>query len=254
MSWLLDRLFRRRRYRRRLSAKQRVVRALAWSALGLVLLTLVSTLCLRWIDPPTSAFMLQSRIAARAQGREDYRIRHYWVDWREIAPHAKIAVIAAEDQKFFAHAGFDFDSITDAVYDRVKHGRRRGASTLSQQVAKNLFLWSGKSYVRKGLEAYFTVLIEFFWPKQRVLEVYLNLAEFGDGIFGIEAASVVYFHKSAGELTPREAALLAAVLPNPVRHRVDRPSAYVRSRARWVLSQIESLGGPEYVSARSGAR
>jgi monofunctional biosynthetic peptidoglycan transglycosylase len=254
MSWLLDRLPWRRRYRRRLSARQRAVRILAWGSLGLVLLTVLSTLCLRWIDPPTSAFMLQSRLAARAQGREDYRLRHYWVDWRDIAPHAKIAVIAAEDQKFFTHAGFDLDSITDAVYDRVKHGRRRGASTLSQQVAKNLFLWSGKSYLRKGLEAYFTVLVEFFWPKRRVLEVYLNLAQFGDGVFGIEAASVVYFQKSARELTPREAALLAAVLPNPARFRADHPSEYVRERAHWILTQIDSLGGPEYVSARSRAR
>lgn len=197
--------------------------------------------------------MLQSRLRARSQGRDDYRLRHYWVDWRYIAPQAKIAVIAAEDQKFFTHAGFDFDSITDAVYDRVKNGGGRGASTISQQVAKNLFLWSGKSYVRKGLEAYFTVLIELFWSKKRVLEVYLNVAQFGDGIFGIEAASVVYFHKSAEELTPREAAMLAAVLPNPLHYRVDHPSPYVRKRAQWILSQIEALGGPKYVIRRSAA-
>lgn len=233
---------------------QKIVRALAWATLGLLLITVLSTLALRWVDPPTSAFMLQSRLAARAEGREDFRLRHYWVDWGEIAPYAKVAVIAAEDQKFFAHDGFDFDSITDAVYDRVKKGRTRGASTLSQQVAKNLFLWSGKSWVRKGLEAYFTVLIELFWPKQRVLEVYLNLAQFGDGVFGVEAASVVYFHKSAGEISPREAALLAAVLPSPERHRLDRPSPFVQERARWILSQIEGLGGPEYVSSRSRDR
>jgi monofunctional biosynthetic peptidoglycan transglycosylase len=135
------------------------------------------------------------------------------------------------------------------VHERVRGERKRGASTISQQVAKNLFLWPGQSFVRKGLEAYFTVLIELFWPKQRVLEVYLNLAQFGDGIFGIEAASIAYYGKSAAALTPREAALLAAVLPNPIRLRADRPSDYVQSRSDWILAQVEMLGGPAYVRA-----
>ena len=172
------------------------------SVFAAVALSALSTLCLRWIDPPTSAFMLQSRHAARSQGSATtYRIRHYWVDWRHIAPAAKVAVVAAEDQRFLDHDGFDVDSIADAVYERVKRGRKRGASTVSQQVAKNLYLWPGKSFLRKGIEAWFTLLIELSWPKQRVLEVYLNLAQFGDGIFGIEAASVAYFCKSAEELS-----------------------------------------------------
>ena len=145
--------------------------------------------------------------------------------------------------------GFDLAAIADAVHERVTEGRHRGASTISQQVAKNLFLWPGESFVRKGLEAWFTVLIESFWPKQRVLEVYLNIAQFGDGIFGIEAASIAYFGKAANALTPREAATLAAVLPNPMRYRVDRPSNYVRSRSDWILSQVKMLGGPAYVRA-----
>jgi monofunctional biosynthetic peptidoglycan transglycosylase len=242
-----DRLLGWRRYRAR---PRIVVRILRWGGLAAVAVMALSalvTLCLRWIDPPTSAFMLESRHAARSRGRDDFRIRHYWVDWRHIAPSAKVAVVAAEDQRFLDHGGFDVGSITDAVYERLKRGRQRGASTVSQQVAKNLYLWPGKSFLRKGLEAWLTLLIESFWPKQRVLEVYLNLAQFGDGVFGIEAASVVYFCKSAEELTPREAATLAAVLPNPVRYRVERPSAYVRSRSQWILAQMRMLGGPGYL-------
>ena len=247
MGALADRLLWWRRHRPRHRIAGRSLRWLGLAVFAAVALSALSTLCLRWIDPPTSAFMLQSRQAARSQGRDDFRIRHYWVEWRHIAPAAKLAVVAAEDQRFLDHDGFDVDSIADAVYERVKRGRQRGASTVSQQVAKNLYLWPGKSFLRKGLEAYFTLLIELFWPKQRVLEVYLNLAQFGDGVFGIEAASVAYFRKSAEELTPREAATLAAVLPNPVRYRAERPSAYVRSRSQWILAQMRMLGGPDYL-------
>ena len=247
MGALADRLLWWRRHRPRPSIAGRILRWLGLAVFAAVALSALSTLCLRWIDPPTSAFMLQSRHAARSQGRDDFRIQHYWVDWRHIAPAAKVAVVAAEDQRFLDHDGFDVDSIADAVYERVKRGRQRGASTVSQQVAKNLYLWPGKSFLRKGLEAYFTLLIELFWPKQRVLEVYLNLAQFGDGVFGIEAASVAYFRKSAEELTAREAATLAAVLPNPVRYRAERPSAYVRSRSQWILAQMRMLGGPDYL-------
>ena len=249
MAALLDRFLWWRGYRPPRTARQRIVRWLGLAAFGVVALSALSTLCLRWIDPPTSAFMLQSRYAARSQGRDDFRIRHYWVDWRFIAPAAKVAVVASEDQRFLDHDGFDVDSIADAVYERVKQGRQRGASTVSQQVAKNLYLWPGKSFLRKGLEAWFTLLVELFWPKQRVLEVYLNVAQFGDGIFGIEAASLAYFCKSAAELTPREAATLAAVLPNPLRYRADRPSEYVRARSRWILAQMQRLGGSDYLSS-----
>jgi monofunctional biosynthetic peptidoglycan transglycosylase len=216
--------------------------------LGVLVVSASSTLALRWIDPPTSAYMLRSAYLARAEGRRDYQLRHYWVDWQHIAPHARVAVVAAEDQRFPLHPGFDLGSIADALQERVKGERTRGASTISQQVAKNLFLWPGQSFLRKGLEAYFTVLIELFWSKQRVLEVYLNVAQFGDGVFGIEAASIVYFGKSAAALTPREAALLAAVLPNPIRLHADHPSDYVRSRSDWILAQIAMLGGPAYVA------
>ena len=166
---------------------------------GLLLFSAALTAALRWVDPPTTSFMIQSRFSAgpaRSEG-ESTRLRHYWVDWGEIAAHAKLAVVAAEDQRFPSHRGFDLEAVADAVYERVKTGRQRGASTISQQVAKNLYLWPGRSFLRKGLEAYFTALIELTWPKRRILEVYLNVAQFGERVFGIEAASIMYFGKPA---------------------------------------------------------
>jgi monofunctional biosynthetic peptidoglycan transglycosylase len=150
-------------------------------------------------------------------------------------------VIASEDQKFLMHDGFDFDAIGKAVTDAQRGRRLRGASTISQQVAKNLFLWPGQSWVRKGLEAWFTVWIEFLWPKQRILEVYLNSAQFGRGIWGVEAASRAYFGKDAARLTRPDAALLAAVLPSPTRYRVVNPGPYMRDRQTWILHQMSAV-------------
>ncbi len=243
MKWLLG----RRRSRPRRSRRLRIALLLGKAGAIVLGLSMLPTLCFRWIDPPTTAFMVQSRVVAHSEGREDYSLRQYWVGWAEIPAHAKLAVLAAEDQRFPDHEGFDLDSITAAVYERLKKRSQRGASTISQQVAKNLYLWPGQSFVRKGLEAYFTMLIEWLWPKERILEVYLNVAQFGDGVFGIEAASVKYFGKPAAELLPQESALLAAVLPNPLRYRADRPSGYVRERSQWILSQVKLLGGPAYL-------
>jgi monofunctional biosynthetic peptidoglycan transglycosylase len=208
-------------------------RLLAWLLALLLLLSIGPVVLLRWVDPPTTAFML----------RQPGPVRYRWVDWERISPHIKVAVIASEDQKFPEHHGFDFDSINDALEDRERGRRVRGASTLSQQVAKNLFLWSGQSWIRKGLEAYFTVLIETLWPKKRILEVYVNIAEFGNGVFGVGAASEVFFRKPAARLSAPDAALLAAVLPNPKRMKVSSPSVYVRSRQLWILGQMRGLGG-----------
>jgi len=158
-------------------------------------------------------------------------------------------VIASEDQKFAEHFGFDFESIDDSLREHARGKRLRGASTITQQVAKNLFLWKGQSFVRKGLEAYFTVLLEVLWPKQRIIEVYLNVAEFGPGVYGVGAASRQYFGISAGRLTPADAALLAAVLPNPRRLHADRPSNFVRTRQDWILWQMRGLGGTSYLVA-----
>ena len=219
----------------------RSIRILGWCVLGWFVVTTAVVLALRWLDPPTSSFMLRDQAAFRADAR--YRLRHEWVDWPQISAHMKVAVIASEDQTFPAHHGFDLKSINDALEDRERGRRVRGASTISQQVAKNLFLWPGQSWLRKGLEAYFTVLIETLWPKRRILEVYLNIAEFGSGVFGVGAASEVYFKKRAARLSAPDAALLAAVLPNPKRLRVAAPSRYVRSRQDWILSQMRGIGG-----------
>ena len=174
---------------------------------------------------------------------------YHWTDWDDISPHAAVAVIAAEDQTFFEHRGFDVDSIQDALAEAQQGGRVRGASTISQQVSKNLFLWPGRSVTRKGLEAYVTVFVELFWPKRRILEVYLNVAEFGDGIYGIAAASDHFFDTVPARIDADQAALLAAVLPNPKRLKVDEPSVYVRERQAWIRTQMIQLGGTELLSA-----
>ncbi len=208
----------------------------------LVAAAILLTLALRWVWPPTTALMLERKAEAWHLGHV-YRANYHWVPWDRISPQAALAVIASEDQNFATHHGFDFDSIQQAIDAHERGQALRGASTISQQVAKNLFLWSSRSFVRKGLEAGFTVLIELTWSKRRILEVYLNIAELGDGVFGIEAASRRYFHKPAADLSAEEAALLAAVLPNPLRLRADRPSAYVEERRAWICQQMTQLGG-----------
>lgn len=208
--------------------------------------TLLAVVVLRFVPPLTTAVMMERRVDAWLTGRA-YHVDYRWVRWDRISPQAPLAVIAAEDQNFATHRGFDLDSIQKAI-DAHERGRRlRGASTISQQVAKNVFLWSGRSYVRKGLEAAFTVLIEFTWSKRRILEVYLNIVELGDGVFGVEAASQRYFRKPASRLGPEEAALLAAVLPNPIRLRASRPSAYVEERRSWIVQQMAQMGGAAFV-------
>lgn len=202
---------------------------------------------LRWVPPPTSAFMIATRTASMGQGDFRYSNAYDWEPLERISPHAAMAAIAAEDQQFPFHAGFDFESIRKAVQHNAKSKRKRGASTISQQVAKNLFLWSGRSWARKGLEVYFTVLIEAAWPKERILEVYLNLVEFGPGTYGVQAAAKRFFDKDASRLTRREAATLAAVLPNPKRFRADRPSNYVQKRRDSIMGQMRALGGPSFL-------
>lgn len=204
----------------------------------LALLSWLPILAMRWLDPPTSAFMLQ----AASEGETiDYR----WVALSSISPDMRLAVIAAEDQRFPEHVGFDFEAIEAVLRESGAAGR--GASTISQQVAKNLFLWSGHSLVRKGLEAWFTGLIELTWPKSRVLEVYLNIAEFGPGIYGAEAAAQRYFGRSAARLERHQAAAMAAVLPNPSSYSAMQPSPYVRTRIAWIQRQMGQLGGPAFL-------
>lgn len=191
--------------------------------------------------------MVASRASALVGGDFSYSNTYDWEPLERISPHAAMAAIASEDQQFPFHAGFDFESIRKAVQHNAKSKRKRGASTISQQVAKNLFLWSGRSWVRKGLEVYFTVLIEAIWPKERILEVYLNVAEFGPGTYGVQAAAKKFFGKDASRLSRREAATLAAVLPNPKRLRADRPSNYVQKRRDTIMAQMRALGGPSFL-------
>lgn len=222
---------------------RRLLRWLGLLLVSAVVLSAANVLLLRWVNPLTSAFMLRDRTQALIQGDKQYRFSHEWADWRDISPYAKVAVIASEDQKFPDHWGFDLDAIENA-WQRNEHSRRiRGGSTISQQVAKNLYLWPGRSYVRKGIEAYLTALIELCWPKQRILEIYLNSAEFGPGVYGVQAASRRYLHKSAAQLTQADAALLAAVIPAPKRLKVSQPSGFVRARQAWIIRQMTRLGG-----------
>jgi monofunctional glycosyltransferase len=236
------------------SVAGRLLRWLGGVLLLWLLITALPVLLLRWLHPLTSAFMLEARLGAWSVQDGGYTTDYRWVSLERISPHAAIAVIAAEDQQFPFHTGFDLDSIRAAVRASERGRRLRGASTISQQVAKNLFLWPGHSFVRKGLEAYFTVLIETLWPKERILEMYLNVAQFGDAVYGVQAAAQRFWHKPAQRLDSSEAALLAAVLPNPLRLHAERPSRYVLQRRDQILVQMRGLGGAAYLRALESER
>lgn len=231
----------RARLARRSRPRRWLRRGLALIGL-LAILSIVPVALLREFNPPLTALMLGEWVQARAAGERGFSLRHEWLDAARIAPPAARAVIAAEDQRFSIHRGFDFDAIRAAIEDRAGGARLRGASTISQQVAKNLFLWRGRHWVRKGLEAWFTVWLELLCPKRRILEIYLNVAQFGPGLYGVEAASREFFGHGADSLDAREAALLAAVLPNPRLLAVREPSPYVRQRQAWILAQMRQLG------------
>ena len=190
---------------------------------------------LKWINPPITMTQLVSWVTGHGLKRD-------YVGRNSMSPNARLAVIASEDQLFPDHSGFDWKSIKKAMkYNEKKPGRIRGASTISQQVAKNVFLWQGGGYFRKGLEAYFTFMIELIWGKKRIMEVYLNVIEMGDGIFGIEMASEIYFNKSAKNLTRQEAAMIAACLPSPKRYKVKPLSSFVAARSRTIMQQMSNL-------------
>jgi monofunctional biosynthetic peptidoglycan transglycosylase len=211
-----------------------IARALAVALFAWLLVTVLLVVLFRYVNPPFSAVMLWQPGSVRD-------IEYEWVGRGEIAPAAARAVMASEDQRFIEHHGIDFVSLDRALEDYRGGDDLRGASTITQQVAKNLFLWQGRSFVRKLLEAYFALLIEVFWSKERILEMYLNIAEFGPNVFGVEAATKEFFGGRAINLSTANAALLAAVLPNPTRLRAARPSAYVRERQAWILGQMRLL-------------
>jgi len=215
--------------------------------LGSILLSVLSVLLLKWINPPTTSIMIQRKIEALISWNERQIIGYEWFSYDDISKQMSLAVIAAEDQNFPFHFGFDFEQIEKAIEQSNRGRRLRGASTITQQVAKNLFLWEGRSFIRKGLEAYFSVLIELLWSKERILEVYLNIIEMGDMVFGVGAASQIYFEKLPSKLTRSQAALLAATIPNPKRFSAKRPSGYVFRRQSWILGQMSSLGGTSYL-------
>jgi monofunctional biosynthetic peptidoglycan transglycosylase len=198
-------------------------------------------LIMRWVDPLTSSFIMQRQLSLLMEGSPE-QVKHEWVDAENITPHMKLAVVAAEDQKFPTHFGFDVEAIEKAMEHNKKKKKIRGASTISQQVAKNLFLWPSRSLLRKGLEAYLTAWIEICWPKQRILEVYLNIAQFDDNVFGVASASEQLFKTTPAALSTYQSALLAAVLPNPVRYRAEKPSPFVQRRANWIQGQMSGLG------------
>ena len=229
------------------SFRRRIWR-LAWrSLLAFVLLSEALVLPLRWLPPATSAVMLERWASARLRGDAHFRIHYRWVPWHAVSPWAPLAMVAGEDQTFPTTWGFDFGEIRDAIVAADHGARLRGASTITQQTAKNLFLWDGRSFVRKGIEAWFTVLLTLNLPKQRILTIYMNIAELGNGIFGVDAASRAYFHEAPASLSPREAALLAATLPNPHVYHAQYPSTYVLDRAAWIEQQMRQLGGPAYL-------
>ena len=221
--------------------RRRVRRWLLWSVLAVLAGPGLLVLLLRWVDPPTSAF----RVRAHWQS-DGGAIHRVWVDLDRIAPSLPQAVIAAEDQTFAEHHGFVWSAIGDALESNLEGGSIRGGSSISQQVAKNLFLTPARSYLRKAVEAYLTVWIELLWPKARIMEVYLNIAQFDDRTFGAEAAAVRLFGTSAATLTPAQSALLAGVLPDPDGLDAARPGPYLRERQAWILRQMRQLGTVAY--------
>lgn len=226
------------------------VRLAKWAGIFFLVFTVLSSglvLMLRWVDPPTSSFMIQRQLQADLAGDDSFRLQYEWVDWNNISDYLKVAAITSEDQRFPRHNGFDFEAIKQAIEENGEKGELRGASTITQQVAKNLFLWPGRSFIRKGIEAYFTVLIELFWSKKRILEIYLNIVEFGDGIYGVEAASNIFFNTSADELEIINCALMVTALPSPRRYDLGNPSPYMIERRNWVIEYMFYLGYTDYL-------
>lgn len=234
---------------KKISFGRRIINFLKWIlklAVWFFVISVLLVFAMRWINPITSSIMIQRQISGFFKGDFEL-VKYHWVSYNNISKYLPIAIVAAEDQNFPNHFGFDFKQIEKALKENKRGKRIRGASTISQQVAKNLFLWEGKSFIRKGIEAYFTLLIELLWDKQRILEVHMNIAEMGDKIFGAGIASVAYFKVPASKLSISQAALLAAVLPNPKKFSVVKPSGYVRGRQSWIIRQINSLGGANYL-------
>jgi monofunctional glycosyltransferase len=228
---------------RRSPGRRRWRLRLAGAALTLLALPALAVLVLRFVNPPFSAFMLADLAWHRWQGHHDFQLHQTWADYESIAPVLPLAVLAGEDQRFPHHHGFDWVELARVVEQMQETGTAsRGASTISQQVARNLFLWRGRGYLRKALEAGFTLLIEATWSKRRILEVYLNIVEWGPGVYGAAAASERLLGRPVGRLNTTDAALMAAALPNPIEFRIDAPGPRLLARRDRVLRQMHRLG------------
>lgn len=212
---------------------------------ALILFSVLQVVIFRFVPVPCTALMI-IRSYEQWQNDQPIKLHKNWVSMDKISPHLQLAVVCSEDQSFPQHNGFDFKAIEKAIEHNEKSKRKRGASTISQQCAKNLFLWPQRSWLRKGLETYYTVLIELMWPKKRILEVYLNIIEFGNGVYGAEAASQDFFKREASKISKEQAALLACVLPNPRKYSAVKPGPYVLKRQQWVLRQMRQWGKLEY--------
>ncbi len=219
---------------------KRILRGVLFLIVLWVLSTGALVLMLRFVNPPVWAWRVHRSLSPPVESMP--KVRHEWVGMEAISPEMQLAVIAAEDQLFPQHRGFDWKAIFAAVDYNQERERTRGGSTITQQTAKNLFLYPARSYIRKGIEAYFTFLLELLWPKTRILEVYLNIVEFGPNLYGVEAAAQVFFDRSAADLSRTQASRLAAALPNPYRYRIQPPSGYVARRSAWIRQQMGQLG------------
>lgn len=217
-------------------------RCLWKAAMWFFIISIVSVVFFRWVPIPVTPLMLIRCVEQKIDDKE-MKLKKDWVSLDEIPNSLQLAVVCSEDQNFIKHNGFDFEAIDKAMEYNEKHKKKRGASTISQQTAKNVFLWPGRSWIRKGFEVYFTFLIETFWSKERIMEVYLNVIEMGDGIYGAQAASKTFFKKDAKYLSKNESASIAAVLPNPRKFNAGKPSAYVLKRQGWIMRQMSFWGG-----------
>lgn len=211
------------------------------SAIAFIVLSIISVIVFRWVPVPLTPLML-IRCAEQKSDGKDMRLKHDWVPIEEISPKLQLAVVCSEDQNYLKHYGFDWGAIEKAMKENDNGKRMRGGSTITQQTAKNVFLWQGRSYIRKAFEAWFTLLIEVFWSKERIMEVYLNSIEMGDGIYGAEAAAQYWFKKPAKKLTKDEAAAIAAILPNPLKYKANPASSYISGRKAWIKQQMNFWG------------
>lgn len=219
----------------------RIFRIVWRICLAFFLISIISVVIFRWVPVPVTPLMIIRNVEQMGDGK-GVVMEHDWVPLKEISPKLQLAVVCSEDQNYLKHFGFDLGAIKKAMQENEEGKRFRGGSTITQQTAKNVFLWQGRSYLRKGFEAWFTLLIEVFWSKERIMEVYLNSIEMGPGVYGAEAASQHWFHKPAKKLTKDEAAAIAAILPNPIRLKANPASSYVSNRKAWIKQQMNFWG------------